>query len=142
MKIVINNQYGGFSLSAEAIEEYLKLKGKKVYFYELDIRGEELRYRKTSKGENEPFVTCFTKDFGAEIAQDSISDEEWEKYMFDTKEIQRTDKDLIEVIKKLGEKANTMCSSLKIIEIPDDVDWVIEEYDGAEWVAERHRTWG
>jgi hypothetical protein len=30
---------------------------------------------------------------------------------------------------------------IKIIEIPDDVDWIINEYDGAEWVAERHRTW-
>ena len=35
-----------------------------------------------------------------------------------------------------------MCSTLKIIEIPDDVDWIIEEYDGNEWVAEKHRTWG
>jgi hypothetical protein len=31
---------------------------------------------------------------------------------------------------------------LKIVEIPDDVDWIIQEYDGFEWVAENHRTWG
>lgn len=30
---------------------------------------------------------------------------------------------------------------LKAVDVPDDVDWVIEEYDGTEWVAERHRTW-
>lgn len=26
-------------------------------------------------------------------------------------------------------------------EVPDDVQWQIEEYDGREWVAETHRTW-
>jgi hypothetical protein len=32
-------------------------------------------------------------------------------------------------------------SELKIVEVPDDVNWYIEEYDGMEHVAERHRTW-
>lgn len=26
-------------------------------------------------------------------------------------------------------------------DIPDDVEWEIEEYDGLEWVSEKHRTW-
>jgi len=30
---------------------------------------------------------------------------------------------------------------LKIVDIPDGVEWEIEEYDGMEWVAEKHRTW-
>jgi hypothetical protein len=30
---------------------------------------------------------------------------------------------------------------LKIIEIPDGVNWYVEEYDGRERVAERRRTW-
>jgi len=32
-------------------------------------------------------------------------------------------------------------SDLKVVEIPDGVNWYIEEYDGLEHVAERHRTW-
>jgi hypothetical protein len=28
------------------------------------------------------------------------------------------------------------------VDIPDDVKWQIEEYDGNEWIAESHRTWG
>ena len=32
-------------------------------------------------------------------------------------------------------------SDLKVVEIPDDINWYIEEYDGLEHVAERHRTW-
>ena len=30
---------------------------------------------------------------------------------------------------------------LQIVEIPADVDWVIQENEGNEWIAERHRTW-
>ena len=32
-------------------------------------------------------------------------------------------------------------SDLKVVEIPDGVNWYIEEYDGLEHIAERHRTW-
>jgi hypothetical protein len=30
---------------------------------------------------------------------------------------------------------------LKIVEVPADVEWVIDVYDGNEHVAEAHRTW-
>jgi hypothetical protein len=45
------------------------------------------------------------------------------------------------VVLELGEAANGRCAELKVVEIPDDVEWQIEEYDGLEWVAEKHRTW-
>jgi hypothetical protein len=32
-------------------------------------------------------------------------------------------------------------AELKVVDVPDDVDWEIGEYDGTEWVAEKHRTW-
>lgn len=48
---------------------------------------------------------------------------------------------LIECVEKLKEKANGRGAILKIIEIPDDIEYTIEEYDGIEWVAEKHRTW-
>ena len=48
---------------------------------------------------------------------------------------------LIKVIEQLGNKANDHCSKLKIVEIPDNVQWEINEYDGLEHVAEKHRTW-
>jgi hypothetical protein len=49
--------------------------------------------------------------------------------------------ELIEVIVELGDAANGQYAKLRIIEIPDDVDWEIAENDGFEWVAERHRIW-
>jgi hypothetical protein len=56
-------------------------------------------------------------------------------------EIDRIDPILIEVVEELGILASDVYSELDIVYIPDDVDWYIEEYDGNEWVAERHRTW-
>jgi len=33
-------------------------------------------------------------------------------------------------------------ANLKIVEIPDDVNYYISDYDGMEAVEEAHRTWG
>ena len=55
--------------------------------------------------------------------------------------INRNDPILIEVVEELKEEANNKFSNLKIIFIPDDVEWEIEEYDGMEWIAEKHRKW-
>lgn len=60
---------------------------------------------------------------------------------FYDRDMSRDDPYLISVIKELGDKANGSYAELKIVEIPADVDWTIEEYDGSEWVAEKHRTW-
>lgn len=56
-------------------------------------------------------------------------------------EITRDDERLIKVVEKLGDRANGACAELKIVEIPDYVDWEIDEYDGLESVDEAHRSW-
>lgn len=56
-------------------------------------------------------------------------------------DIPRNDSDLIAVVRKFGEAANCRYSKLKIVEIPDGVDWEIGEYDGLETVEEKHRSW-
>lgn len=61
-----------------------------------------------------------------------------EKY---TNEYKRNDPILIEAVEILGEATNGCCARLKIVEIPDDIEWEIEEYDGREHIAEKHRTW-
>lgn len=59
----------------------------------------------------------------------------------DTNEF-RTNPELIAYIKTYGsEAASGRYAELRIVEIPDGVDWRIGEYDGAEWVAEVHRVW-
>lgn len=59
----------------------------------------------------------------------------------DWPDIARDDPKLVECVEKLGEEANGMYAELKVVEIPDDVNWEIGEYDGLEWVEEVHRRW-
>ena len=56
-------------------------------------------------------------------------------------DIDRDDPVLVNLVEQLGEEANTRFSQLKIVEIPDGIEWTVCEYDGLEWVAEAHRTW-
>ena len=41
---------------------------------------------------------------------------------------------LVQVVEELGAKANDTFADLKIVDIPDDVEWYIHEYDGLESV--------
>lgn len=65
-----------------------------------------------------------------------ITDPSWHD-----REVARDDPYLVKVVRELGMGANGPHSNLKIVEIPGDVKWLVQEYDGAEWVAEEHRTW-
>ena len=56
-------------------------------------------------------------------------------------DIERNDPDLVAVVEELGDRACGSWSRLKVVDVPDDVDWYIEEYDGKEHVAEQHRRW-
>ena len=53
----------------------------------------------------------------------------------------RTDPKLVECVETLGDIANGWLAELKVVEIPDDVEWYIDEYDGIECIAEAHRIW-
>ena len=57
------------------------------------------------------------------------------------RDITRNNPILVEIVEQLGEAADGGHAELKVVDIPDDVQWQIEEYDGNEWVAEKHRTW-
>ena len=109
MKIVINCDYGGFSLSDWAIETYADRKGIKL------------------KKE---------KKFGITLYTNAVTNED-----FESRDIERNDPVLIKVVEDLGSKSFGFAANLKIVEIPDDVDWEVVQYDGLEHIAEKHRTW-
>jgi hypothetical protein len=62
--------------------------------------------------------------------------EDWSYY-----DIERNNQYLVRVIEELGDDANGRFAELKVVDIPDEVEWQLEEYDGLEWVAEKHRIW-
>lgn len=131
MKVVINNKFGGFGLSYKAIMLYAKLKGITLYPY-VDEISQKVYGEKPL--EEYPFLHYSTEPVSNE--------DELNAHYFSDSDIERTDPFLIEVIKQLKDKANGSCAKLKIIEIPDDIEWEVKEYDGNEWIAEKHRTWG
>jgi len=112
--IVINRQHGGFSLSREAQLFYLATAG-------ISYTLEPQQDRDTTNR----LGPCIT-----------VNGHTW-----NDRAIPRDDPALITTIRKLGRNANGECANLKIVEIPADVTWAIEEYDGLEWVSEQHRTW-
>jgi hypothetical protein len=67
---------------------------------------------------------------------------EEDEIKYGASQIHRNDPDLIAIIEELGIEASTgNLAELEIVEIPAGVEWTIEEYDGREWIAEKHRTW-
>lgn len=48
---------------------------------------------------------------------------------------------LVKLVEEWGERCFGRCAKLKVVEVPDDVEWEVEDYDGVEWVAEKHRVW-
>lgn len=61
--------------------------------------------------------------------------------MFHADEV-RLDKDVIEVVERLGTKAASAPGcALKVIEIPDDVKYYIDDQHNSETVHENHRVW-
>jgi hypothetical protein len=112
--IVINACHGGFGLSRDAELHYLERAG---IAYTLEER--EDRHSTLTKG---PYIM--------------VNGNHW----FD-RHIARDDPALVDVVRDLGSQANGRHAELKIVTIPADVEWQIDEYDGQEWVAEKHRTW-
>ena len=54
----------------------------------------------------------------------------------------RADPKLIAVIEELGlTNSSGDFALLKIVTIPDDIEFIIENYDGVETVHEKHKIW-
>ena len=70
-----------------------------------------------------------------EIKGTTLTEDFWDR------DIPRDDPALVQVVEEMPREGGYSFAFLKVVEIPDDVEWEIQEYDGNEWVAEKHRTW-
>lgn len=127
-KIVINTRFGGFGLSRAAFLAWARRKDFGVVA--LQGRG----------GFGDAYWAVTHRPFEETPEVYDKERHEFEDRLADH-DIQRDDPDLVAVVEELGEKAAGLCARLKVVEIPSDVEWHIEEYDGSEHVAENHRTW-
>jgi hypothetical protein len=141
-KIVVNRKHGGFGLSPNAEKRYLELIGKGCYFYKQTKYGhenngvEEYIRISTDEASNAFIAYTVTEDFGEVINKIPNNDSYW----YDG-DLERDDPILIRVIEEMGEEADGKFAKLEIVEIPDDVEWQIDDYDGYESIHEVHRSW-
>jgi hypothetical protein len=140
-KIVINACHGGFGLSHEGILAYLERSGQQVWVEVNEKYGKLIpfTYHLVSP-ENR---VEGTPDNWNDMTQDQRQAHHaaYSETVFYDRDLARDDPCLVQVVEQLGAVASGRHAELKIVDVPDDVNWYIEEYDGAEWVAERHRTW-
>ncbi len=152
MKLVINKCYGGYSLSMKAVARLAELQGKKAYFFKQ--RGINDGYDSIPLNSSDRlFWTAFSipnpneyfsekKDWASQMQKERIQEnEKYRAVSLDSRPEDRTDPLLIQVVEELGKEANGGCAELEIVEIPDGVDYEIEDYDGIESIHERHRSW-
>lgn len=132
-KVVINADFGGFSLSPLALEMYYKrARGlEEVYWFEYDFSTESF----TRVERDSDALVLLAYDIPN---PDSNKDEG----ALSPRDIPRDDPALVAVVEELGsQKAGGRHANLRVVEVPDDVKWHIAEYDGLEHVAEDHRSW-
>lgn len=55
--------------------------------------------------------------------------------------IPRDDPDLISAVEDVPEDGDPYGSDINVVEIPDGVDWQIENWDGMEHIIDRNRIW-
>lgn len=148
-KIVINACYGGFGLSPLATKELAKRRGRDCYFFSHDIRTGQYTPMTLEEAEEKDWWVAYSvsnpQDYRLDQPDEDglykTANERYRAIAIDSRPFDRCAPDLVDVVESLGEKANGRHARLKIIEIPDDVNWEIDEYDGYEHVAEVHRTW-
>ncbi len=122
MKVVINDCFGGFSLSMKAAG-WLRDRGHPKAVEE---------FKERTQGGMSPRSPGL---FSGWLDPNGFSGSSW------LRDIDRAAPLLLECLAELGAEANGEGAKLKIVEIPDGIEYEIEEYDGSEHIAEAHRTW-
>lgn len=138
-KIVINVCFGGFGISEAAYEKLIEY-GVPIQKYIEQKRDPETRlYLPEPLNDGEVIFDrdlCPTEDSLSQSMR-ALTGRYWDSWISE----KRDHALLVRVVQELGDKASGKYAELKIVEIPDDVDWEIDEYDGNEKINEKHRSW-
>lgn len=151
MKIVINNCFGGYGLSILAVRRIAELLGRPcfVYAYVSGNLNDLILVEDNTPGPlgmfaafdcNPPPQTLINWS-EATLEERQANSELYNKARIPNFGDDRSNPILVQVVEELGAKANDRFSKLKIVEIPDDVKWQIEDYNGSEHIAEQHQVW-
>ena len=144
MKVVINRCFGGFSISLEAAKHMAnagsKRAAKEVAEHEATLEAfEHYKTHGISKDGRPPSENKF---FDINIKYNSLPTFPGYGYVDGMDgSYERDDPLLVSAVETLGKAANGEYASLSVVVIPDGIEWEIDEYDGNEHIAEKHRTW-
>lgn len=136
MKIVVNCCFGAFKLSDAAYE--------KLISYGVPVRKYIPEYMSSIEpwnGFDEGWVIFDRRLNGYDVASYRRPDNRYWDTSISYDERYRAHPLLVRVIEELGSTASGRDSVLRVIEVPDGIDWCIEDHDGYEHIAEKHRTW-
>lgn len=131
MKLVINKCYGGFGLSEAAYERLIELGVPVRAYIEQERDPETHLYKPESRNAGQ---VIFDRDLApdSEIGKSlrKLSGRYWDSFLREN----RSHPLLVQVVEEIGDKANGFAAKLRVVEIPDDVQFEIDEYDGIESV--------
>lgn len=143
-KVAINNSICGLSLNLKAFERLLELGNEHA-------KREEERMNDYVKAAKKALANASDEEIeeGVDTSEGVFfrgDDEDWRKENFTfyiPYDMSRDDSDLVKVVEELGRDAGSQfCRSIVIVEVPDNIDWYVDQYDGgSEFVREHHRTW-
>jgi len=131
MKVAVNKCFGGFRFSKEGYEWLMKEKGWTMTTWNKD----------GDYTDPDAQIVKQTEDPSRPWTMPGSGGPEYYFVQSDRDPSFRTNPDIIEAVETLGLKVNDSVANIKITEIPDDIKWHIDDYDGSEHIAEDHRTW-
>lgn len=140
MKIIISKTYGGLEVPAMVLKKWFE---PEAFLYK-DLRVENVFKRPDDDDiiERRDKLYITSADFGETATQTQIQSSVLSKVDIGSiMENNRQNEKLIKIVEEYM-KVVEFHQLIKVVEVPDDVDWDIADYDGMEWVEEIHRTWG
>ncbi len=121
-KIVINTKIKGkFEVSKEVVFELIGINSPLIY-----------KYLKSKKDSKQHKFKPYKNRLNVSSIDEHVFSDDTFIYIFECKIDDRTNTDLITIIEKLKERANTKNSNLEIIEVPNKMVWDIENNNGIE----------
>lgn len=152
-KVIINKCYGGYGFESFTIQKYADAKGIPLYWYTRDYKCDagrlkekwdrttidEIEEQEGLRMGNWPLIEDMGNSFIFKW-DDEVLDRL--VYHLPPEEESRTDPVLIEIIEQYGDRNRYGCHCPTVVEVPDGVEWIVEEYDGFESIHEAHRIFG
>jgi len=148
MKVVINRCYGGFGLSPLAVQRVAELRGVPCYFFEHQFTDNRLLPITIEQCKDCWLAYSVPDPYHGMAAWSRMTTEERaaankyiESVAITNRPTDRADPLLVKVVEELGSEASGEFAALRVVEIPDGVDWEIDDYDGMETIREKSCSW-